>query len=106
MLSFLGRVKMFQTLKNNGQIIGIKASSEVIYIFKQNIMKGDITEKDIKHENPRQTMQKHGKSWSYRDRKKDEKARSRKGEDKTGKCRTGHRMDNKEMTGQDRQGRK
>ncbi len=40
-------------------------------------------------------MQEHDRSWSYRDRKKDEKARSRKGEDKTGKCRTGHRMGNK-----------
>ncbi len=37
-------------------------------------MKGDINEKDIKHENPRQTMQ-HGKSWSYKDRKNPEKAR-------------------------------
>jgi hypothetical protein len=61
-------------------------------------MKGDINEKDIKHENSRQTMQ-HGKSWSYKDRKKAEKARSRT--EKTGKCRTGHRIENK---GDDRSG--
>ncbi len=63
-------------------------------------MKGGITEKDIKHENPRQTMQ-HGKSWYYKDRKKAEKVRSRTGQDKTGRCRTGYKMDNK---GDDRSG--